>query len=77
MQVAMEQAQMINYEIELATEKEMIAKAPDKLKIPSSWKVLAEALETYLGQLLDFGSHCFEICHLQTSCSYSKCSVYD
>ncbi len=34
----------------------MIAKAPDKFKIPTSWKVFAEALETYLGQLLGFGA---------------------
>ncbi len=32
-----------------------LAKAPDKFKIPSAWKVFAEALETYLGQLLGFG----------------------
>jgi hypothetical protein len=56
MQVAMAQAQIMNYEIELAAEKEMIAKAPDKFKIPTSWKVFAEALETYLGQLLGFGA---------------------
>jgi hypothetical protein len=56
MQVAMAQAQIMNYEIELASKKEMIAKAPDKFKNPISWKVFAEALETYLGQLLGFGA---------------------
>jgi len=36
-------------------DKEIVAKAPDKFKIGSSWKVFAEALETYLGQLVGSG----------------------
>ncbi len=28
---------------------------PDKFKIPSTWKIFAEALETYLGQLKGTG----------------------
>jgi len=36
-------------------DKESVAKAPDKFKIISNWKVFPEALETYLMQLLGSG----------------------
>jgi hypothetical protein len=36
-------------------DREIVVKAPDKFKLGSSWKVFAEALETYLGQLLGSG----------------------
>ena len=35
-------------------DKEAVAKAPDKFKSATAWKVFAEAMETYLSQL--FGS---------------------
>ncbi len=35
--------------------KEMVAKLPDKFKIASTWKIFAEALDTYLGQLKGTG----------------------
>jgi hypothetical protein len=36
-------------------DKEVVAKAPDKFKTGTAWKVFAEATETYLGQLLGSG----------------------
>ena len=36
-------------------EKEIVAKATDKFKNVSNWKLFAEALETYLSQLLGSG----------------------
>lgn len=36
-------------------DKEIIAKAPDKFKTGTTWKIFAEATETYLGQLLGSG----------------------
>jgi hypothetical protein len=35
--------------------KEVVAKAPDKFKSGSAWKIFAKAMETYLGQLLRSG----------------------
>ncbi len=54
MQDAKAHSQKMNYEIEIATEKKIIAKQPDKLKIPSSWKMFAEALGTSSRQTLGF-----------------------
>ena len=34
---------------------ETLAKAPEKFKVASNWKVFSEAMETYLGQLLGSG----------------------
>jgi hypothetical protein len=42
-------------EDEARADKEPTAKMPDKFKIPSSWKVFSEAMETYLGQLKGTG----------------------
>ncbi len=42
-------------EDEVHADKEMTAKMPDKFKNPSAWKIFAEALETYLGQLRGTG----------------------
>ncbi len=36
-------------------DKEMVAKAPDKLRNANHWKVFAEAMETYLAQLTGSG----------------------
>jgi hypothetical protein len=36
-------------------DKETVAKAPEKFKTASSWKVFSEVLETYLGQILGSG----------------------
>ncbi len=36
-------------------DKEVIAKAPDKFKTGTTWKVFAEATKTYCGQLLGSG----------------------
>jgi hypothetical protein len=33
----------------------MVANLPDKFKIASTWKIFAEALDTYLGQLKGIG----------------------
>jgi hypothetical protein len=54
---ALNQAQLMRQqqEDEARMDKEVIAKAPDKFKLGSSWKIFAEALETYLGQLLGSG----------------------
>jgi hypothetical protein len=35
-------------------DKEIAAKAPDKFKLGTTWKVFAEATENYLGQLMGF-----------------------
>jgi hypothetical protein len=42
-------------EDKIQADKEMAAKMPDKFKNPSTWKIFAEALETYLGQLKGTG----------------------
>jgi hypothetical protein len=42
-------------EDEVVSDKEMVAKLPDKFKIASNWKIFAKALETYLGQLKGTG----------------------
>lgn len=42
-------------EDEARADKELTAKMPDKFKTPSNWKIFAEALETYLGQLKGTG----------------------
>jgi len=42
-------------EDEARADKELTAKMPDKFKNPSNWKVFAEAMETYLGQLKGTG----------------------
>jgi hypothetical protein len=34
---------------------EVVAKAPDKFKNVATWKIFAQALETYLGQLMGSG----------------------
>jgi hypothetical protein len=54
--MALNQAQMMHQylEDEARTDREQVAKVPDKFKNANGWKVFAEALETYLLQL--FGS---------------------
>jgi hypothetical protein len=54
---ALNQTQLMQQqaEDEAKMDREIVAKAPDKFKLGSSWKVFAEALETYLGQLLGSG----------------------
>jgi hypothetical protein len=54
---ALNQTQLMRQqaEDEARMDKEVVAKAPDKFKLGSSWKVFTEALETYLGQLLGSG----------------------
>jgi hypothetical protein len=42
-------------EDDVRMDKEIIAKTPDKFKHGTTWKVFAEATETYLGQLLGSG----------------------
>jgi len=55
--LALNQAQVMCQAIEdeARADKESVAKAPDKFKIASNWKVFPEALETYLMQLLGSG----------------------
>jgi hypothetical protein len=55
--IALNQAQIMRQQIEddTKTDKEPVAKMPDKFKSATSWKIFAEALETYLGQLLGSG----------------------
>jgi hypothetical protein len=57
MLVALYQAQVMRQQIEdeARGDKEVVAKAPDKFKNASNWKLFAEALETYLNQLLGSG----------------------
>ena len=54
---ALNQAQIMRQEAEddARMDKEIVAKAPDKFKSGSTWKIFAEALETYLSQLLGSG----------------------
>ena len=51
------QAQVLSriLEDESVSDKEMVAKLPDKFKLASNWKIFAEALDTYLGQLKGTG----------------------
>jgi hypothetical protein len=42
-------------EDEARADKELVAEMPDKFKLPSVWKVFAEAMETYLNQLRGIG----------------------
>ncbi len=52
--VAFNQAQMMWWQLQkddAGTDKEAVAKASDKLKMVSNWKVFAEVMETYLGYL--------------------------
>jgi hypothetical protein len=55
--VALNQAQVMRQQVEddARMDKESIAKAPEKFKTASSWKVFYKALETYLGQILGSG----------------------
>jgi hypothetical protein len=57
MVVALNQAQAMCQQMEddARVDKEPVAKAPDKFKSATSWKIFAEALETYLGQILGLG----------------------
>jgi hypothetical protein len=57
MVVALNQAQVMRQalEDESRTDKEIVAKAPDKFKNAASWKIFAEAMETYLAQLTGSG----------------------
>jgi hypothetical protein len=57
MVVALNQAQAIRQQMEddVRADKEPVAKAPDKFKSATSWKIFAKALETYLGQILGSG----------------------
>jgi hypothetical protein len=57
MVVALNQAQIMRQQAEddARTDKEPVAKAPDKFKSARAWKIFAEALETYLGQILGSG----------------------
>jgi hypothetical protein len=50
---AYEQSQLMVrlQEDESTTDKEVVAKLPDKFKQPNQWKVFAELIETYLSQL--------------------------
>jgi hypothetical protein len=50
-------------------EKEVVVKAPNKFKNAPTWKVFAEATETYLGQLLGRGRVPlrYVICHKELS----------
>jgi hypothetical protein len=54
---ALNQAQIMRQqgEDDARTDKEAIAKAPEKFKTANTWKVFAEATETYLGQLIGSG----------------------
>jgi hypothetical protein len=50
--LALNQAQEIRQILEdEAQDHEQTAKLPDKFKVASQWKIFAEALDTYLGQL--------------------------
>jgi hypothetical protein len=55
--LALNQAQVMQQalEDEARADKEVVAKAPDKFKNASNWKVFAEAMETYLMQLYGSG----------------------
>jgi hypothetical protein len=55
--VALNQAQIMrpSTEDDSRADREMVAKAPDKFKNAASWKVFAEATETYLSQLTGSG----------------------
>jgi hypothetical protein len=57
MVIALTQAQIIRQQAEddARADKEPVVKAPDKFKVATSWKVFAEAIETYLGQILGSG----------------------
>lgn len=54
---------------EAGLDKEAVVKAPNKFKNAPTWKVFAEATETYLGQLLSSGriSLRYVICHREFS----------
>jgi glucosamine 6-phosphate synthetase-like amidotransferase/phosphosugar isomerase protein len=54
---AYEQSQLMVrlQEDESTTDKEVVAKLPDKFKQPNQWKVFAELIETYLSQLKGSG----------------------
>ena len=54
---AYEQSQLMVrlHEDESTTDKEVVAKLPDKFKQPNQWKVFAELIETYLSQLKGSG----------------------
>jgi hypothetical protein len=55
--LALNQAQTMRQQLEddARTDRESVAKAPDKFKSATNWKVFAEALETYLGRLMGSG----------------------
>jgi len=55
--VALNQAQILRQQMEdeARADKEPVAKAPDKFKTATSWKIFAEAMKTYLGQILGSG----------------------
>jgi hypothetical protein len=54
--LALNQAQIMRQTMEdESRDKEVVAKAPDKFKSAANWKIFAEAMETYLGQLTGSG----------------------
>jgi hypothetical protein len=55
--LALNQAQVMHQTLEddARADKEAVAKAPDKFKNANNWKVFAEAMETYLMQLIGSG----------------------
>jgi hypothetical protein len=55
--LAFEQSQLMVrlQEDEATSERESVAKLPDKFKQPSQWRVFAELVETYLSQLKGSG----------------------
>jgi hypothetical protein len=55
--LALNQAQLMRQMLEddSRADKEIVAKAPDKFKVASNWKIFAEAMETYLAQLTGSG----------------------
>jgi hypothetical protein len=54
--MALNQAQQMRQALEDdAREKESLAKLPDKFKVATQWKIFAEAIETYLSQILGSG----------------------
>jgi hypothetical protein len=55
--LALNQAQMMRQSLkdDSRADKEMVAKAPDKFKNATNWKIFAEATETYLAQLTGSG----------------------
>ena len=54
--MALNQAQLMRQSLEdEAREKDSLAKLPDKFKVAAQWKIFAEAIETYLSQILGSG----------------------